>query len=98
MLYALIFITSTCFAAEVKNTVSRQEGNRVVFTFDVEPGGGQGGIQEEADLTLTITIDGKTYDAKTSTLKGILARSNQARARRYTGMFCRTFREAYGAI
>lgn len=55
----LSFFISPLFAAEVKNTVSRQEGNRVIWEFEVVSD-----IQEEADLTLTLTIDGKTYSAK----------------------------------
>ena len=64
MLYTLVFIASS-FAAEVKSTVSRQEGNRVIWEFEVVSD-----TQEEADLNLTITIDGKTYESKDLHLEG----------------------------
>ena len=61
----LLALFSSCFAAEVKNTVSRQEGNRVIWEFEVISD-----TQEEADLTLTITIDGKTYKSKDLHIEG----------------------------
>ena len=63
--FVIIVLTSTCFAAEVKNAVSRQEGNRAIWEFEVVSD-----TQEEADLTLTLTIDGKTYESKDLHLEG----------------------------
>lgn len=51
-------------AAEVKNTLMRQEGNRAVFEYNIE------GKEAEADVTLTLTIGGKIYTQKDLHLEG----------------------------
>ncbi|MCX5809826.1 MAG: formylglycine-generating enzyme family protein [Proteobacteria bacterium] len=84
--YSLMFISaltlslaffSSSFAAEVKNAVSRQEGNRVIWEFEVVSD-----TQEEADLTLTITIDGKTYESKDLHLEGDFPKTKLGKGRK----------------
>ncbi|MCX5815237.1 MAG: formylglycine-generating enzyme family protein, partial [Proteobacteria bacterium] len=59
VLTILLTFFSSSFAASVENAVARQEGNRAVWEFEVVSD-----TQEEEDLTLTSTIDGKTLDNK----------------------------------
>lgn len=51
-------------AADVENEVVRQEGNRGVFAYDVE------GQEEETEVTITLTVTGKTYTAEELHLEG----------------------------
>lgn len=62
--FAAFLLTNGVFAAEVKNLVSKQVGNRVLFEFDVI------GEEEETGVTITLTINGKTYTAKDLHLEG----------------------------
>ena len=52
-------------AAEVKNIKPSQAGNRVLFEFDVA-----GEPKEEADVSITLTINGKTHTSDKLHLEG----------------------------
>ena len=52
------------FAAEVKNDLVRQEGNRLVVTYDLE------GTEKEAKVAVTIIVGGKSYGADQLHLEG----------------------------
>ena len=54
----LLFYASTINAAEVKNIKPSQVGNRILFEFDVD-----GSAGEEADVSITLTINGKAYSS-----------------------------------
>jgi len=59
-----VFFVSIVDAAEVKNAISRQVGNRMVFSYDLV------GKEKEAEVTLTITIKGRKYPSKDLHLEG----------------------------
>jgi len=60
LLPVIILVSSIhlAVAAEVTNVVPRQEGNRLVFFYDIE-----GAFEEEFDLLFSLTFDGKKYEA-----------------------------------
>jgi len=60
----VVFFVSIVDAAEVKNAISRQVGNRMVFSYDLV------GTEKEAEVTLTITIKGRKYTSKDLHLEG----------------------------
>ncbi|MBI5408249.1 MAG: formylglycine-generating enzyme family protein [Nitrospirae bacterium] len=64
-------------AAEVKNVVPRQEGNRVLFEFDVA-----GDADEEAEVDLTLTINGQTYTADKLHLEGDFGKVKTGKGRK----------------
>ena len=69
LLYALLFLACFVFdsgAAEVKNAVARQEGNRVIFDYNLvgEPG------ESDTEVTFSLTVEGKSYSAKDLHLEG----------------------------
>ena len=64
ILLVVVFFSGILHAAEVKNLQSRQEGNRVLFEFDLV------GDEEEADVTVGLTVDGKEYKDKDLHLEG----------------------------
>ena len=67
-LLALLFVLTLVlplFAAEVKNIKPSQAGNRVLFEFDVA-----GEPKEEADVSITLTINGKTHTSDKLHLEG----------------------------
>ncbi|RJR15915.1 MAG: formylglycine-generating enzyme family protein [Nitrospiraceae bacterium] len=57
-------LSSYAFAAEVKNVVSSQSGNRVLFEYDLT------GEEKEADVNITITVNGTAYSAEKLYLEG----------------------------
>lgn len=61
----LLALSTSLHAAEVKNDVVKQVGNRMLMEFDVE-----GNANEETEVTVTITIKGKTYTADKLHLEG----------------------------
>jgi formylglycine-generating enzyme required for sulfatase activity len=64
LILAILIISSTTFGAEITNEKIRQEGNRVVITYDLK------GSEDKAEVSLTITVDGKTYTAEDLHLEG----------------------------
>ena len=65
LLTALFFLTAfNLYAAEVKNTVSRQVGNRIQFTYDLI------GDEADAEVDVTLTIQGKSYKASDLHMEG----------------------------
>jgi len=62
------------YAAEVKNAVVRQEGNRVVFVYDLD------GNEQEADVSLTVTIKDKKYEAKDLHFEGDIGKVKTGRS------------------
>jgi len=71
MLFAL-----PAFAAELKNEKARQEGNRLVITYDLE------GKEREAEVNLTLTVEGKTYKASELHVEGDLGKVKTGRGKR----------------
>lgn len=59
----ILLVASFVYSAEVKNERVRQDGNRVVFEYDLEG-------DKEAEVSVTITIDGRQYATKELHLEG----------------------------
>jgi len=74
--FAVFLLTNGVFAAEVKNLVSKQVGNRVLFEFDVI------GEEVETDVTITLRINDKTYTAKDLHLEGDYGKIKVGRGRK----------------
>ena len=71
LVFMLALILSLAFpllthAAEVKNESARQEGNRMVFQYDLV------GTEADATVSITLTVEGKQYNAKDLHLEGAL--------------------------
>jgi formylglycine-generating enzyme len=66
------------FAAELKNERARQEGNRLVISYDLE------GKEQQADVGLTITVDGKTYKSSDLHVEGDVGKVRPGKGRRIT--------------
>jgi formylglycine-generating enzyme required for sulfatase activity len=64
-------------AAEVKNENVRQQGNRVLFEFDVA-----GEPNEDAEINLTLTIKGKTYTMDKLHLEGDVGKTKTGRGKK----------------
>ena len=64
IIFLFLFTTLSAFAAEVKNTTFRQVGNRVQFTYDLI------GDEADAEVDVTLTIQGKSYKASDLHLEG----------------------------
>lgn len=65
MTVILLVAAAPLFAAEVTNENIRQVGNRILFEFDVT-----GDYNEDTEISLTLTIKGKTYSADKLHLEG----------------------------
>jgi|GEM_PF-7010132 hypothetical protein len=61
-----LLLASVAQAAKEKKVEARQEGNRLVFRYELEADGSE----TESDVTLTLTIDGRTYTQKDLHLEG----------------------------
>jgi len=61
---ALNLLYTDAVASEIKNGVVRQEGNRVVFSYDLE------GSEADSAVSLQLTIRGKKYEVKDLHLEG----------------------------
>jgi formylglycine-generating enzyme required for sulfatase activity len=64
ILSLLLLLVAYSWASEVKNTVARQVGNRVTFTYDLI------GDKADAEVTVTITVQGKSYQTSNLHLEG----------------------------
>jgi hypothetical protein len=64
IIFFLLFSVVYSWAAEVKNIVSKQVGNGAEFTYDLV------GNEAEAEVTITITLEGKVYKASQLNMQG----------------------------
>ena len=76
VLFLSTLLTLPAFAAELKNEKARQEGNRLVITYDLE------GKEREAEVGLTLTVEGKTYKASELHVEGDLGKVKTGRGKR----------------
>ncbi|MBF0328761.1 MAG: formylglycine-generating enzyme family protein [Nitrospirae bacterium] len=60
-----ILVCGLSFAAEVKNLDVRQQGNRMLMEYDLE-----GEYNEDAEVSVTITVKGRDYSAEKLHLTG----------------------------
>jgi len=65
-------------AAELKNEKVRQEGNRLVITYDLA------GKEKEAEVNLTITVEGKTYKSSELHIEGDIGKLKTGKGKRVT--------------
>ncbi len=61
---SFLFFSIPAFAAEVKNVTARQEGNRMLFEYDLV------GDEAEAEVQLTVTVKGQEYPMDKLHLEG----------------------------
>jgi len=77
LLWVVFLSFSMCVdAAELKNEVARQEGNRLVITYDLA------GKEKEADVTLTLTVEGKTYKSSELHVEGDIGKVQTGRGKK----------------
>lgn len=78
ILLVLLFFLAVCaaHAAELKNEKARQEGNRLVITYDLE------GKENEAQVNLILTVDGKTCKASDLHVEGDVGKVRTGRGKR----------------
>jgi len=84
LLPVIILVSSIhlAVAAEVTNVVPRQEGNRLVFFYDIE-----GAFEEEFDLLFSLTFDGKKYEAGQLSVDGMWVKLNLVQVKSSPGMY-----------
>jgi len=76
VLFLSTLLTLPAFAAELKNEKARQEGNRLVITYDLE------GKEREAEVNLTLTVEGKTYKASELHVEGDVGKVKTGRGKK----------------
>jgi hypothetical protein len=64
VLLLTVLTALNAFAAELKNERAKQEGNRLVITYDLE------GKEKDVEVSLTITVEGKTYKSSELHVEG----------------------------
>jgi formylglycine-generating enzyme required for sulfatase activity len=74
----LIVLPAHIFAAEVVNEKAGQEGNRWVLTYDLA------GDEKEAEVSLTLTVQGKTYKAQELRVEGDVGKVKPGKGKRIT--------------
>jgi formylglycine-generating enzyme len=72
----LFLCTTPAFAAEVKNDLVRQEGNRVAVTYDLE------GSEGDAQVTVTVRVGGTVYAADRLHLEGDVGKVRTGKGKR----------------
>ncbi|MEN6422232.1 MAG: formylglycine-generating enzyme family protein [Smithella sp.] len=81
LLFALILtmlLALPLSAAELKNEKARQEGNRLVITYDLD------GKENAAEVALSITVDGKTYKSSELHIEGDIGKLSPGKGKRVT--------------
>jgi len=78
VLWLLLLLPAHIFAAEVLNEKAGQEGNRWVITYDLT------GDEKEAEVTLTLTVQGKTYKAQDLHIEGDVGKVKPGKGKRIT--------------
>ena len=76
VLFLSTLLTLPAFAAELKNEKARQERNRLVITYDLE------GKEREAEVNLTLTVEGKTYKASELHVEGDVGKVKTGRGKK----------------
>ena len=66
------------FAAELKNEKARQEGNRLVISFDLD------GKEKEAEVNLTITVEDMTYKSSELHIEGDVGKLKTGKGKKVT--------------
>lgn len=78
ILFLSMLIALPAFAAELKNEKARQEGNRLVITYDLD------GKEKEAEVHLTMTVEGKTYKSSELHIEGDIGKLMPGKGKRVT--------------
>ena len=80
IILVMVLWAASAFGAEVTNLRIVQEGGRGVFTYDLTAEADE----QEADVALTVTVAGKSYDAKDLHLEGDFGKVRSGKGKRIT--------------
>lgn len=69
------FMAGVCYSVGVKNERIRQDGNRVVFEYDLDG-------DRETEVSVTLTIDAKKYTANDLHLEGDYGKASPGKDKR----------------
>ena len=78
VLLLIVLFALPAYAAELKNEKARQEGNRLVISFDLE------GKEKEAEVNLTITVEDKTYKPSDLHIEGDVGKIKTGKGKKVT--------------
>jgi len=78
VLLLIVLFALPAYAAELKNEKARQEGNRLVISFDLE------GKEKEAEVNLTITVEDKTYKSSELHIEGDVGKLKTGKGKKVT--------------
>jgi formylglycine-generating enzyme required for sulfatase activity len=93
VLLLTVLTALNAFAAELKNERAKQEGNRLVITYDLE------GKEKDAEVQLTITVEGKTYKSSELHVEGDVGKLKTGKGKRVVWNILRDFpRGLRGAV
>jgi len=85
--------TELAFGADVKNVTAKQEGERIVFVYDLE------GDNNSADVVLSLTANGKTYKSSELHIEGDYGKVTVGKAKTLYWNVLEDFSKGYaGAI
>lgn len=80
IILVMVLWAASAFGAEVTNLRIVQEGGRGVFTYDLTAEADE----QEADVAVTVTVAGKSYDAKDLHLEGDFGKVRSGKGKRIT--------------
>jgi formylglycine-generating enzyme required for sulfatase activity len=94
LIFLIAFLVpATTFAAELKNERAQQEGNRLVIRYDLE------GKEKDAEVGLTITVEGKTYQSSELHVEGDVGKLKTGKGKRVVWNILRDFPRGFrGAV
>ena len=80
IILVMVLWAASAFGAEVTNLRIVQEGGRGVFTYDLTANADE----KDADVAVTVTVAGKSYDAKDLHLEGDFGKTATGKGKRIT--------------
>ena len=80
IILVMVLWAASAFGAEVTNLRIVQEGGRGVFTYDLTAEA----EEQEADVAVTVTVAGKSYDARDLHLEGDFGKVRSGKGKRIT--------------
>lgn len=93
VLLLTVLTALNAFAAELKNERAQQEGNRLVITYDLE------GKEKDAEVSLTITVEGKTYKSSELHVEGDVGKLKTGKGKRVVWNILQDFPRGFrGAV
>ena len=93
VLLLTVLTALNAFAAELKNERAKQEGNRLVITYDLE------GKEKDVEVSLTITVEGKTYKSSELHVEGDMGKLKTGKGKRVVWNILQDFPRGFrGAV